>query len=637
MLSRSQPSYSGAKQGEGGLGQKGKSFNPGRRFTDREVSENRSQSWIFLLILFALSSNLIYPGEIFFQSRYLLIIVALLAGLFVCIREFRSPDFYDLSKPLLICFVPFLAILPSFYSTINTHRSMEVLILFFSFACLVFYLNVVIPSQAQILQAILFLCLVAFVVNLYCVYQYFIGLSNLKSLLAHTESIDPDFKSALLTRVSSGRVFGNFTLPNSLAGYVCMMLPLQLFLAYSACSSSESTCAGDWRGSEALLKRISGKPLIRITLMLQLALSLVVLALTQSFGGWLCLLISLSFLASHWIRKKKMPFRALFVPLTLMAIAGCVWILWISKRRGFGLLNFSVYENPITLRWLNFKVALSIFHDFPWSGVGLGNYGTINPFYQQAVVTVTQYTHNTFLQLLSECGIPLLMSGLIVTIILFRGWRRSARRNQTDREQPGFLEISLLVSLSAWFVHNLIDIDLYFPSLGGLGTFLLGLYLLQARPSRRITAGDSKFPIVLSRTLLLFLVVLITILGVYTVKSYFAQTLAVRALEYAEAKDFPEAEDYLQQAMRLQKRDAGLIFLHSNLKLKSSFDKGNLDQPTLLELKRDFQRATDLDPYNSEYHFQFSRILKALGEVDASITEKRRAQALFPAESRYRH
>jgi tetratricopeptide (TPR) repeat protein len=315
----------------------------------------------------------------------------------------------------------------------------------------------------------------------------------------------------------------------------------------------------------------------------------------------------------------------------------CAWILWISNRRGFGLLNFSVYENPIALRWLNFKVALSIFHDFHWNGVGLGNYGTINPFYQQAAVNVTQYTHNTILQLLSECGMPFLILGLVVTIILFRGWYRSARANQPDHELPGLLQISLLVSVLAWFVHNLIDINLYFPSLGGLGVFLLGLYFVQARSSGEITAGNSKYPTILSRALVFVLAVLIIILGIYTAKSYFAQALAIRAVEYAEAKDFREAEACLEQAMHLQKGDASLIFLQSNLKLKNSFDKGSLDHSILFDLKKNYQRATELDPYNSEYHFQLSKILKALGEEDASLQEKRRAQALFPSEPRYQH
>ena len=93
----------------------------------------------------------------------------------------------------------------------------------------------------------------------------------------------------------------------------------------------------------------------------------------------------------------------------------------------------------------------------------------------------------------------------------------------------------------------------------------------------------------------------------------------------------------MERAIRVEQKDASLFFLYSNLKLKNSFDRGKLDQAALLDLKKNYQRATELDPYNSEYHFQLSKILTALGEREASSLEKRRAQALFPAESRYRH
>jgi O-antigen ligase len=200
-----------------------------------------------------------------------------------------------------------------------------------------------------------------------------------------------------------------------------MMLPLQLF-QHTQLAYHQPICVAEWRNSEFLLKKISQNPFIRFALILQVALGLVILILTQSFGGWLCLLVSVSFLSGYWIKKKKISLRAVFPPLIIIAVAIGAWIYWVSKRRGFGLLNFSIYENPISLRCLNFKVALSIFRDFPWSGVGLENYGTINPVYQQSVVNVTQYTHNTFLQLLSECGIPFLVFTLFFAILTVRDW-----------------------------------------------------------------------------------------------------------------------------------------------------------------------------------------------------------------------
>ena len=140
MLSRSQPPFSGAKPVEGQLGQKGISFGPGQRSIDFEISRKRTQSWIFMLLLFALSANLFYPGEIFFQSKYLLISVALLAALLACICELRSPTNDDIAKNLLISFLPFLAILPSFFSTINAHRSLELFVVVFRL-CLSLFLS----------------------------------------------------------------------------------------------------------------------------------------------------------------------------------------------------------------------------------------------------------------------------------------------------------------------------------------------------------------------------------------------------------------------------------------------------------------------------------------------------------------
>jgi len=128
----------------------------------------------------------------------------------------------------------------------------------------------------------------------------------------------------------------------------------------------------------------------------------------------------------------------------------------------------------------------------------------------------------------------------------------------------------------------------------------------------------------------------LALLVVYAGKNYWIQSLTSLAIDRAESKDYPGAEAYLKQALRWEDRDARLIFLYSNFRLKNSFDSGSLDQTTLLELKKNFLRAAELDPYNSEYHFQLSKILNALGDSEAASLEKKRAQMLFPAEPRYK-
>ncbi|MFN8007206.1 MAG: O-antigen ligase family protein [Terriglobia bacterium] len=599
--------------------------------------KTRAESWLFLFLLLALSANLLYPGEIFFQSKYLLVSGCLLAGLFASLLLLYSSTPRDALKPLIHCFAPFLVLLPSLFTSINQQRSLEVFTLFFSFACLVFSLRVSPPTRIEVWQAILLLCLAAFAINLYSLYQYFFGLSQLKNLLAQDVSMEPGLRSALWTRAASGRVFGNFTLPNSLAGFACMMLPLQACWVYFAFSRQKAPPPCSWKDFEGALKRLATKPLIRTVIVLQLALGLVILALTQSFGGWVCLLVSLLFLGVVYVKKHSIRPRLVLLFGLLLLLGVSAGIYWVSRHRGFGLLNFSVYENPIALRWLNFKVALSIFRDFPWFGVGLGNYGTINPAYQQAVVTVTQFTHNTPLQLLSECGLPfLILAGIWGGSLARRCFPQNATPG-SEKKGYDFVQIGLLVSLSAWATHNLIDINLYFPSLGGLGIFLLALYMGQfCDKSSGVNPQCQKARSRGAKVWLYILILAIALAGVNTFSAYYAQTLAAQAVELVSTKNFQKAETCLERAVRWQPLDPSLAFLYSNLQLKTAFENGTLDQSRLLGLKLSYQKAVALDPYNAEYHYQLSKILAASGETNAAEVEKRRAQALFPAELKYR-
>ena len=100
----------------------------------------------------------------------------------------------------------------------------------------------------------------------------------------------------------------------------------------------------------------------------------------------------------------------------LLTLAGS-WLAWTSYKRGFRLWNLSAAENPITLRLITYRTALDIFRDFPVTGVGLGNYGTLNPRYQTSPRLVTQFAHNTPLQLLSEGGVVLIAGLLCVGVV----------------------------------------------------------------------------------------------------------------------------------------------------------------------------------------------------------------------------
>src|SRR5262249_2235029 len=151
------------------------------------------------------------------------------------------------------------------------------------------------------------------------------------------------------------------------------------------------------------------------------------------------------------------------------------WLAWISQKRGFHLWDLNASENPISLRIISCRTALTMFQDFPLVGVGLGNYGGLNPRDQTSPRCVTQFAHTTPLQLLCDGGL-VVWGGLFLTVGV--GWGLGTARRPFgalgDRSDP--LLLGMLGALAAWLVHNGLDIDLYFPSLGALGFFLAGLF-----------------------------------------------------------------------------------------------------------------------------------------------------------------
>ncbi len=126
-----------------------------------------------------------------------------------------------------LAFLPLVAMVPSLVWTTNQDRSQEVFLLFFSYSCLLFSLWRCKFRSEALCASLLTLVAVAMVVDAQALYQHFVGLDALKAELMQRTNMDGDFRAALLARAQSGRVFANFSLPNTLAGLVTMILPIQ--------------------------------------------------------------------------------------------------------------------------------------------------------------------------------------------------------------------------------------------------------------------------------------------------------------------------------------------------------------------------------------------------------------------------
>src|SRR5262245_37816880 len=323
---------------------------------------------VLALLLLAVSLNLFYPGEVFFQSHFLFVLVALLACTLVLYQEHQRGISVGTLRHLALAFLPLASMVPSVIWTTNQIRSQEVILLFFSYSCLLFSLWRNELRASVLLAAWSTLVAVTMVIEGQALYQHFVGLDALKAELMQRTTIDADFKSALLARAQSGRVFGNFSLPNTLAGLVTMILPLQVALLWVALVRPGRMEPGPvW--IQILMNRW-----FRGVLSVGIVLSLWVLALTQSFGGWVSLCCSLGVVLGVWLRQRQRLSEWVIGAGLLLMLAG-VWMIWTSHKRGFRLWDLNAVENPITLRLISYRTALGMFRDFPYSGVGLGNFG----------------------------------------------------------------------------------------------------------------------------------------------------------------------------------------------------------------------------------------------------------------------
>jgi hypothetical protein len=456
-------------------------------------------------------------------------------------------------------------------------------------------------------------------------YQHFVGLDALKAELMQHTNMDGDFRAALLARAQSGRVFANFSLPNTLAGLVTMILPIQVgLLRTSFVPSRLLELRPRWITT---LK----SPLVRLVLVVGILQSVWVLALTQSFGGWVCLCCSLG--AVLFVRLGERGRRADWImgAVLLLTLAGS-WLAWTSYKRGFRLWNLNAAENPITLRLITYGTALDIFRDFPVTGVGLGNYGTLNPRYQTSPRFVTQFAHNTPLQLLSEGGVALI-AGLLCAGVAGIRWKSS--QNQIPRQALSSdpLYLGMMGSLVAWLVHNGLDIDFYFPSLGALGFLVLGLFW--EYPGQKSEEEETHSSPIAQPSIILIEIAL-GLAFLTGIRFYLSRSLIDLARLSASSNDLADANRYGRWAVKIRPQDAVGVLFQGKLETQILQQQGKPTAELLQTLSHSLEAAVRLDPYNAEFHFELSRVYGGLGNDKLSNQSLARAVALFPSESKYR-
>ncbi len=392
---------------------------------------------LFLMFLRPFICQRCYPdGDIYYS------LIFLSACAWYClIRRPRVSWKSRLNYPLLF-FVT--AVVISTLFSLNIRVSLKEIYKFIPYLAAYYLMGRISPLQRR--EVLIVLVAAGFLLSLYAIYQFFWGFQKVLDYLgpAEVHAYAREF-------LSRKRVFATFLSPNMFAGYLIMLLPLGVGLFF-----------------DGLIKK---KPLFCLSTGCSILLMFTALVLSKSIGAWLSLLVIFlvfsALLCVYFpIFRPKVILSAVFICIIIISILAGILII-----RADSLLDFSDLQNPIAQRLYFWRSTVKIIKDFPFAGVGPGNFGSIYRNYKMPPAVKTQFAHNSYLQLWAETGILGIAAWLWLSIASLR----LGLRKLTTLKSQGYLMVSLLAASSAFLIHNLIDFDFFLPEVALHWWVILGL------------------------------------------------------------------------------------------------------------------------------------------------------------------
>ena len=535
-----------------------------------------------VLGLTAMVGVILAPPEVFGSGRMILTVCSTFA-LLILMLDGKIPSRFLWSGVAGTVFLLWHA----FWISIDVYRSLEFYEILWSYYCLfgVFYYT----SQDSRGRVAITLVLLSVAVSSYGIYAFMWGgTSYILSISAETSEI---IRTPVLDASSRPRIMATFAMPGTLWGFLLITLPFHAML---------------WKHSRTFTWR-HANPLIRGGLAVSVALLLTAGALTRSFGFVAGLLTIV--LAWLLMRPGDRRRRAVGIAVTaLLAVLGT----------GIYSLRAGGYD-PVTLRLQNWFTASEIFATYPF-GAGLNNYAVAYLQHQQLGANESQYAHNTPLQLLSETGVFGLVAGMLFVVFLLRYRTRLA---QLVHEQK-----YVVLALVIWIVHNLIDIDLYFASVGAVGIILIGVLGAAFGDQSPVSTRANPLSQWVQGSIGAVAIAIIVSSGVI----YVSGELLRRAQTELSFIRVAEAHQTLESATTINPFNSSILHEAGQVALEMYQDTG--ERRYLEQSQEYFANAIRLSPNKVGPHLGLALTMSTEDRIHEALAELEIAQTLHPY-SRY--
>lgn len=179
---------------------------------------------------------------------------------------------------------------------------------------------------------------------------------------------------------------------------------------------------------------------VRISGILVLLISTVIIFETESKQGYLVLFAGLAVMSYLWIRSNERirKFSSLFLSFQVFTII--IVLLDIFQKTPWRSI---LYEESISIRGDLWRAAWRMTIDHPLTGVGIDGYRDSYRLFRDEVTAgrtsgyaTVESAHNVFLDIASGGGLPLLLAYLLIMIVVIRSSTIVVKRNSSFR--PSF-------------------------------------------------------------------------------------------------------------------------------------------------------------------------------------------------------
>jgi len=265
------------------------------------------------------------------------------------------------------------------------------------------------------------------------------------------------------------RAYGTFEQPNPFGGYLGLIAPLAYALwltsfDWAARPAAEVGLLPSSRQAPAAMKTV-WRLLTHTTLYAALT-GLLVLAIVMTWSRGAILGAALALISINILRSRQVAIAFLALALLLVGLGALQLLPDVVTQRFLDFLPFlsipdvnAVEVNPINFaivqRLAHWTAGWKMFEAYPWTGIGIGNYGAVYPLYAPPAWPDSMgHAHNYYLNIAAEAGLIGLAAYLALwTTVFWQVWR--ARRRLSGYALGVALGVfGVLVHLSA---HNFVD------------------------------------------------------------------------------------------------------------------------------------------------------------------------------------